>query len=72
MTDVQTWIKKNQGGGYVDGAQAGDNAAKKARLEDVNKSIILAFQAITREKWTTLKEWEVWFRRYRPDFEVPK
>jgi hypothetical protein len=72
MTDVQKWIKKNQGGGYVDGAGAGDNAAKKARLEDLNKSIIAAFQAITKEKWNSAAEWEVWFRRHRPDFEVPK
>jgi HEAT repeat protein len=72
LTDVQTWIRKNQGGGYIDGAGAGDNAAKKARLEDLSKSIIAAFQAITREKWKTAAEWEVWFRRYRPTFEVPK
>jgi HEAT repeat protein len=72
MTDVQTWLKKNQGGGYIDGAGPGDNAARKARLEDFNKSIIASFQAITREKWTTVKEWEVWYRRFRPDFEVPK
>lgn len=72
MTDVQKWIQKNQGGGYIDGAQAGDNAAKKARLEDLQKSIIAALQAITKEKWGTVKEWEVWFRRYRADFEVPK
>jgi HEAT repeat protein len=72
MTDVQKWIQKNQGGGYIDGSQAGDNAAKKARLEDLQKSIIAALQAITREKWGSVKEWEVWFRRYRADFEVPK
>jgi len=72
MTDVQTWLKKNQGGGYIDGAGPGDNAARKARLEDFQKSIIAAFQAITREKWGTVKEWEVWYRRFRPDFEVPK
>jgi len=72
MTDVQTWIKKNQGGGYIDGAGPGDNVARKARLEDFTKSIIASFQAITREKWTSVKEWEVWYRRYRPDFEVPK
>jgi HEAT repeat protein len=72
MTDVQTWIKKNQGGGYIDGAGPGDNAARKARLEDLTKSIVASFQGITREKWTTVKEWEVWYRRYRPDFEVPQ
>jgi hypothetical protein len=72
MSDVQTWLKKNQGGGYIDGAGPGDNAARKARLEDFSKSIIASFQAITREKWTTVKEWEVWYRKFRPDFEVPK
>ena len=70
--EVQNWLKKNQGGGYIDGAGPGDNAARKARLEDFQKSIIAAFQAITREKWGSVKEWEVWYRRYRPDFEVPK
>jgi len=72
MNDIQTWIKKNQGGGYIDGSQIGDNAVRKARLEDLMKSVIASLQAITKEKWTTVKEWEVWFRRYRPDFEVPK
>jgi len=72
MTDVQKWIKKNQGGGYMEGGKAGDNAAKVARLQDLNKSIIAAFQAITKEKWGSAQEWEVWFRRFRPDFEVPK
>jgi hypothetical protein len=72
MTEVQTWLKKNQGGGYIDGAGPGDNAARKTRLEDLNKTIIATFQAITKEKWTTVKEWEVWYRRFRPDFEIPK
>jgi len=72
MNDVQTCIKKNQGGGYIDGAVIGDNAVRKARLEDLMKSIIASLQAITKEKWATVKEWEVWFRRYRADFEVPK
>ena len=72
MTEVQTWLKKNQGGGYIDGAGPGENAARKARLEDLNKAIIATFQAITKEKWTTVKEWEVWYRRFRPDFEIPK
>jgi hypothetical protein len=72
MGNVQTWLTKNQGGGYIDGAGPGDNVARKARLEDLMKSIIASLQAITKEKWTTVKEWEVWFRRYRPDFEVPK
>lgn len=72
LQDIQKWIKTKQNGGYHDGGPATDPAAKRARLEEIHGSIIQALQAITRENWKSVQEWDVWFRRFRPDFKVPK
>ncbi len=73
LKDVQKWIRQKQSGGYRDDkGQLGDEGAQKARLEDLQKSIIKTFQAITKEKWVTAQEWEIWWSRRKATFEVPK
>ena len=73
MKDVEKWLKNKQGGPYKDEkGQGGDDAAKKARLDDIHKTIIKAFQDITKEKWTTSQEWEIWWSKRKDKFEVPK
>ncbi len=71
--DVQKWIKAKQSGGYRDDkGQLGDEGQQKARLEDLQRTIIKGFQTITKEKWVTAQEWEIWWSRKRATFEVPK
>ena len=71
--DVQKWIKQKQGGGYRDDkGQQGDEGAQKTRLEDLQKDVIKAFQSITKEKWVTAQEWELWWSKKKSTFEVPK
>ena len=71
--DVQKWIKNKQAGPYRDEKnQQGDDNAIKTRHEDVQKTIIKAFQDITREKWATPKEWELWWEKKKATFEIPK
>lgn len=71
--DVQKWLKNKQAGPYRDDkGQQGDENACKGRLEDIQKSIIKAYQDITKEKWATAAEWEIWWNKRKATFEVPK
>ena len=73
QSDVQKWLKNKQSGPYRDEkGQPGDENACKTRLEDVQKTIIKAFQDITKEKWATANEWEIWWGKKKANFEVPK
>jgi hypothetical protein len=71
--DVQKWLKNKQAGPYRDEkGQPGDENACTTRLNDVQKTIIKAFQDITKEKWATANEWEIWWGRKKATFEIPK
>jgi HEAT repeat protein len=71
--DVQKWLKNKQAGPYRDDkGQQGDDNAIKGRLEDIQKTIIKAFQDITKEKWATSNEWEIWWGKKKATFEIPK
>ena len=73
LKDVQKWLKNKQGGPYKDDkGQNGDDNAIKTRVEDIQKEVIKAFQSITKEKWTTAQEWELWWTKRKATFEVPK
>jgi hypothetical protein len=73
LVDIEEWLQKKQGGGYKDDkGQGGDEAAQKTRLEGIRSDVLKAFQLITKEKWTTSKEWQIWWSRRRATFEVPK
>jgi transcriptional regulator with GAF, ATPase, and Fis domain len=71
--DVQKWLKNKQAGPYRDDkGQQGDDNAIKTRHEDVQKTIIKAYQEITKEKWATAAEWEIWWGKKKATFEIPK
>src|SRR5882672_1708937 len=71
--DVQKWLKNKQSGPYRDDkGQQGDDNAIKGRLEDLQKAIIKAYQEITKEKWATANEWEIWWGKKKATFEIPK
>ena len=46
--------------------------AIKGRHEDIQKTIIKAYQDITKEKWATAAEWEIWWGKKKATFEIPK
>jgi len=71
--EVQKWLKNKQAGPYRDdkGQQGDDNAIKK-RLDEIQAAIIKSFQAITKEKWATAPEWEIWWGKKKATFEIPK
>lgn len=71
--DVQKWLKNKQAGPYRDDkGQQGDENACRGRLEDIQKTIIKAYQDITKEKWATANEWEIWWGKKKATFEIPK
>jgi HEAT repeat protein len=71
--DIQKWLKNKQAGPYRDDkGQQGDDNAIKGRVEDIQKTIIKAYQDITKEKWATANEWEIWWGKKKATFEVPK
>ena len=73
LKDVMKWLKNKQAGPYRDDkGQQGDDNAIKTRMEDVQKTIIKAFQDITKEKWATAPEWEIWWGKKKATFEIPK
>ena len=73
LKDIDKWIAKKQGGPYKDEkGQGGDESAQKTRLEDIQKAVIKAVQDITKEKWNTTKEWQLWWEKHKATFETPK
>jgi HEAT repeat protein len=61
--DLQKWLKAGSGGGYYDDAGVGEAAAQTARLQALQAELVKAFQTASKEEWTTLSEWEVWYAR---------
>jgi HEAT repeat protein len=73
LKDIDKWIAKKQAGPYRDEkGSPGDESAGKARLDDIQKAVIKAVQDITKEKWTTTKEWQIWWDKHKATFEPPK
>ena len=71
--DVQKWTKQKQSGGYRDDkGQNGDEGAQAGRVADIQKELLKTFTAITKEKWVTAQEWEIWWGKKKATFEVPK
>jgi len=71
--DVMKWLKNKQAGPYrKDDGQQGNDEEIKGRLDSIQKLIIKAFQDITKEKWATANEWEIWWGKKKANFEIPK
>jgi HEAT repeat protein len=71
--EVQTWLKHKQSGPYRDEkGQQGNEGDFTKRLNELQKEIIKAYQTITKEKWATANEWEIWWGKKKATFEIPK
>jgi HEAT repeat protein len=71
--DVQKWLKNKQSGPYRDDkGQQGDENAARGRLDGIQKAMIKAYQDITKERWATANEWEIWWGKRKATFEIPK
>jgi len=63
---------KNAKTGGVKGVPGGGTNPQKDRAKALIPSIVKAMQQITREKWATAKEWEIWWGKHKESFVVPK
>jgi HEAT repeat protein len=62
---------KGGGGGY--GVPGGGGPDPKQKLaKEVLPSTIKAMQIISKEKWVTCKEWEIWWKRNQATFKIEK
>lgn len=66
-------------GGNVPGAPGlpgvpggGGDDPKKKRGKELLPAIVKALQSITKEKWSTFDEWEIWWGRNKGTFKVGK
>jgi HEAT repeat protein len=69
---IEKQAAKGGGGGYGVNVPGGGDDPKLKLAKDVLPTIIKAMQGITREKWTTTKEWEIWWGRYKATFKIAK
>ena len=72
MLDVALDLEKQMAkmGNVTEGPKWKQRAASHAKLKKRRDAFISAFQAITKEQWTTAKELEVWWRRRGKDFKI--
>jgi hypothetical protein len=66
--------KSGGGGGYGSpGVPGGGGTDPKQKLaKDVLPATIKAMQKLSGEKWTTPKEWEIWWKRNQATFKIEK
>ncbi len=66
--------KSGGGGGYgAPGVPGGGGSdPKQALAKAVLPTTIKAMQLITKEKWTTSKEWDIWWNKHKATFKIEK
>jgi len=69
MKKLEKFNEASSGGGGL-GNFGGGNDPNKKRAKEVLPACIKALQAITKEKWSTSKEWEIWWERRKATFKI--
>ena len=66
--------KSGGGGGNVGGynVPGGGQDPKLQLAKDVLPTIIKGLQMVTKEKWATAKEWDIWWTKNKPTFKIAK
>jgi HEAT repeat protein len=63
---------KSSGGGVRGVPGGGGSNPQATRAKALIPVIVKAMQAITKEKWVSIKEWEIWWDKHKATFVVPK
>lgn len=73
LKDLEKCLKNKMPGGYEgpDG-KVGEEGEQMLRLQALYDEGIKALQAITKEPWTTLSEWQIWWKRKKGSFKVER
>jgi len=72
LKDLEKFMKNTQPGGYEGPSGVGDEAEQQQRLKSLHDAAIKAIQSITKDSWTTLEEWQIWWKRRKATFKVEK
>lgn len=70
MKKLEKHADTDSSGGF--GRFGGGTDPNKERAKEVLPACIKAMQAITKEKWTTSKEWQIWWTKYKATFKIEK
>lgn len=74
LEKIDANAKSGGGGGY--GAPSvpggGGSDPKQALAKAVLPTTVKAMQKLSGEKWTTPKEWEIWWKRNQATFKIEK
>jgi HEAT repeat protein len=68
---IDAQAKNGGGGGYGVNVPGGGGTDPKQKLaKDVLPATVKAMQKISGEKWTTVKEWEIWWSKHKATFKI--
>lgn len=72
MKDVEKLANQKAGGGGAPGVNIPGGGAdpQKARAKEVLKATLKAMQLISKEKWTSAQEWQIWWSRKKATFKI--
>jgi hypothetical protein len=71
MKDYEKIEERSKGGGGGVGGLPGGGEDPRTKLaKDVLPATIKAMQAIAKEKYTTTKEWNIWWNKYKATFKT--
>ena len=72
MKEVEKLANQKAGGGGAPGVSipGGGTDPQKTRAKEVQKAAIKAMQLLTKEKWVTSQEWQIWWSRRKATFKI--
>lgn len=72
MKEVEKIANQKSGGGGAPGVSipGGGTDPQKTRAKEVLKAALKAMQLISKEKWTSAPEWQIWWSRKRATFKI--
>lgn len=50
----------------------GEEGEQQLRLKALHDAAIKAIQSIAKDRWTTLEEWQIWWKRRKATFKVER
>jgi len=72
MREVEKIANQKSGGGGAPGVSipGGGTDPQKTRAKEVLKATLKAMQLISKEKWTSAQEWQIWWSRKKATFKI--
>jgi hypothetical protein len=65
-------MERKSPGGYEGPNGVGEEGEQQLRLKALHDAAIKAIQSIAKDRWTTLEEWQIWWKRRKATFKVER